>query len=120
MTREAQIRQTAADWLRYNNPKCTQDMLVEAFRCGAQWADEHPKSPWVSINERLPEEFQMVFVHMQGGSYDCAIYTNGIFERSLQINFGMKDGGYTTISWLQKFKSNITHWMPIQELKKGE
>jgi hypothetical protein len=42
MTREAQIRQTAADWLRYNNPKCTQDMLVEAFRCGAQWADEHP------------------------------------------------------------------------------
>jgi hypothetical protein len=42
MTREAQIRQTAADWLRYNHPKCTQDMLVEAFRCGAQWADEHP------------------------------------------------------------------------------
>ena len=42
MKREAQIRQTAADWLRYNNPKCTQDMLVEAFRCGAQWADEHP------------------------------------------------------------------------------
>ena len=42
MTREAQIRQTAAEWLRYNHPTCTQDMLVEAFRCGAQWADEHP------------------------------------------------------------------------------
>ena len=42
MTREAQIRQKAADWLRYNHPRCTQDMLVEAFRCGAQWADENP------------------------------------------------------------------------------
>ena len=52
MKREAQIRQTAAEWLRYNHPTCTQDMLVEAFRCGAEWADAHPD--WHTMDE-LPE-----------------------------------------------------------------
>lgn len=77
-------------------------------------------NPWVSVEERLPEESQIVFVHMQGGSFDSAIYTNGAFERSLQLKFGMKDEGYTIISWEQRFKSNITHWMPIPTLNPAE
>ena len=56
MTREAEIRQTASEWLRYNHPTCTQDMLVEAFRCGAEWADKHQPIPWISVKDRLPDE----------------------------------------------------------------
>lgn len=112
MTREEEIRQAAEEYSglpKYQDP----------FILGAQWADEHPKDPWISVNERLPEEFQIVFVRMQGGSCDSAMYTNGVFRRDLQLNFGMKDDGYTIISWQQMFKSNITHWMPIPELPKG-
>lgn len=94
--------------------------INRAFELGAQWADTFPKSPWISVEDRLPEEFQIVFVHMEGGSTDSAIYTNGAFERSLQLKFGMIDDGYTIISWQQKFKSNITHWMPIPQIEKGE
>ena len=83
------------------------------------WAYEHPNNPWISVDEELPEEGQIVFVHMQGGACDSALYTSGAFERSLQLKFGMKDEGYTIISWEQKFKSNITHWMPIPETPKG-
>lgn len=86
----------------------------------AMWADENPKNPWISVEDRLPEEFQIVIVRMQGGSVDSAIYTNGAFERNLQLKFGMKDNGYTIISWQQRFTSNITHWMPIPQLKGGE
>lgn len=112
MTREEEIRQ--ADYIS------TTPEEREVWISAAQWADAHPQNTWISVEDRLPEEFEMVFVHMQGGSFDCAIYTNGTFERSLQLKFGMKDEGYTIISWEQKFKSNITHWMPIPELKEEE
>ena len=26
----------------------------DCFEEGADWADAHPKSPWISVNERLP------------------------------------------------------------------
>lgn len=86
MEREAQIRQTAAEWLRYNHPTCTQDMLVEAFRCGAEWADKHPISPWISVKDRLPDypesEYDidnMYLVCREGGSlvFNAILRRNG-------------------------------------------
>lgn len=104
----------ATNMLRNGNDKLLADYMVQKIEL------DQLRNPWISVEDRLPEEFQMVFVHMQGGSFDCAIYTNGAFERSLQLKFGMKDEGYTIISWEQKFKSNITHWMPIPQIEKGE
>ena len=26
----------------------------DCFEEGAEWADNHPKSPWISVNEKLP------------------------------------------------------------------
>jgi hypothetical protein len=125
MTRKKQINKAAEQFLadrpkQYFHTKAEENTAHTGFIMGAKWADEHQKSPWISVNERLPEEMQMVFVHYEGGAYDCVIYENGLFRRSLQIKFGMKDDGHTTISWFQYFKSNITHWMPIPELIKEE
>lgn len=142
---EEQIRQNAADYVYNFQPtgvitedrlKCyiagahSRDKEIECIKneaaaimdeaCALKIELDKLRNPWISVNERLPEEFQIVFVHMQGGSCDSAIYTNGVFRRDLQLKFGMKDDGYTLISWQQMFKSNITHWMPIPELKKGE
>ena len=116
MTREEEI---IADYEAALNCKLSNDDK-EFILNVLQWADEHPKNLWISVEERLPEEFEMVFVHMQGGAFDCAIYTNGVFEHDLQVKFGFKDSGYSIISWHQKFKSNITHWMPIPQIEKGE
>ena len=112
MTREKEINMLAQRIV--NSEKIT--TMQGAVEYVLQWADAHPKNPWISVEDRLPEELEMVFVHMKGGSCDSAIYTNGAFDRSLQIKFGMKDGGHTIISWEQKFKSTITHWMPIPKL----
>lgn len=105
MTREAQIRQTASEWLRYNHPTCTQDMLVEAFRCGAEWADEHPKSPWIDINVELPEvKKRVIFLCNDKKAYFG--YNNIDCESATITN--APDG------------VKITHWMPIPELPKKE
>ena len=103
MTREAQIRQTAAEWLRYNHPTCTQDMLVEAFRCGAEWADKHPISPWISVEERMPEKVNKflsdeVLVRYLRGGKEYTFVTHYDYE-------------YQT--WNIQ---NVTHWMPIPEV----
>ena len=103
MTREAQIRQTAAEWLRYNQPTCTQDMLVEAFRCGAEWADKHPISPWISVEERMPEKVNKflsdeVLVRYLRGGKEYTFVTHYDYE-------------YQTWNI-----PNVTHWMPIPEV----
>lgn len=30
------------------------DDLVDMFIAGAEWADAHPKNPWISVKEQLP------------------------------------------------------------------
>lgn len=105
MTREAQIRQSAADWLRYNHPKCTQDMLVEAFRCGAQWADEHPKSPWISVEDKLPDDGVLVIVAYRG-RFGEILYASDVFH----IDYG----------WESSYYDKVVAWMPIPELPKED
>ena len=36
------------------NDKYSGNDLQDAFYKGAKWADEHPKSPWISVEDDLP------------------------------------------------------------------
>ena len=66
MTREEQIKKQAdiytddasnyTEWSDDGGWSDTNDIdLVEkAFIEGAEWADNHPKSPWISVDEDLP------------------------------------------------------------------
>lgn len=78
------------------------------FTVGAKWADSHPKSPWISVDEDLPcnhEELvskgssstKRVIVIEDGGYYfDCMVLSeNGKWE------------------WFYSF--NPSHWFPIPE-----
>ena len=38
----------------YNNDEYNGSDLQDAFYTGAKWADENPKSPWISVNDDLP------------------------------------------------------------------
>lgn len=101
MTREAQIRQTASEWLRYYHPTCTQDMLVEAFRCGAEWADEHQ---WRAVADGAPSP---------GSSWVLGAFENG----DIRI---VRDS-YACYMWLYMDNEEApepVYWMPIPELPK--
>lgn len=51
MTRTEEIQQAADANFR---PEW-HGSLIDAFVQGAEWADEHPKSSWISVEDRLPE-----------------------------------------------------------------
>lgn len=71
------------------------------FIIGAEWADAHPKNPWISVKDRLPKERSHVFTAGGTRTYNILLYHAGKFYQSLSQ--GLYDGG-------------VTHWMPIPEL----
>ena len=69
MTRGEEIKCASKDYINYlldkqeyHNENYTEYDIQQAFEKGAQWADEHPKSPWISTDKYLPK---------QGGHYLC-------------------------------------------------
>ena len=61
MTREEEIKYASKDYVNYlldkqeyHNEKYTEYDIKQAFEKGARWADENPKSPWISVNDDLP------------------------------------------------------------------
>jgi len=58
MNREEEIK--AAN--PYGNSSSFASGKMIGFTIGAEWADAHPKNPWISVKEQLPEEGQKVFV----------------------------------------------------------
>lgn len=56
MTREKEIEKEA-----YRQEELV-NMDAESFIEGAKWADTHPKSQWISVKDRLPEQDEEVIV----------------------------------------------------------
>lgn len=107
MTREEQIKQAARDIaLNWNVGRGNEfyyrlDKLTEM----ARWADEHPKSPWIDINVKLPEvKKRVLFLCNNGKAY---FGYNNIDNESATIT-NAPDG------------VKVTHWMPIPELPKED
>ena len=93
--RQKDIHQAASDKYIYN--------LKErgAFVAGANWADKHPKCPWIDINVELPEaKKRVIFLCNNGNAY---FGYNNIDNKSATVT-NAPDG------------VKVTHWMPIPEL----
>ena len=68
MTREEEIKYASKDYVNYlldkqeyHNENYTEDDIRQAFEKGAKWAESHPESTWISVNEKLPpvEKYDM-------------------------------------------------------------
>lgn len=70
---------------------------------GLSIADANPKSPWISVNEKLPpvEKYNMSIMVL-------AVNTEG------KIKFSKYD--YDVEEWITPESDIFTHWMPIPEL----
>ena len=110
MAREEQIRKKAKElgqqyfpdssniWARSNVEACyVENACVEM----AEWVDQHPQ--WIPVEERLPEEGQVVFIYTKHGSVSSVTY---------------KDGAFNLNEVLEAI--NVTHWMPIVPPRKEE
>ena len=110
MTREEQIIE-AAEKATYQKPPQYSELVHKSrkvmsayevgFIDGCVWADQHPQ--WIPVEERLPEEGQVVFIYTKHGSVSSVTY---------------KDGAFNLNEVLEAI--NVTHWMPIVPPRKEE
>lgn len=50
---------------------------MEDFQCGAEWQSK--QSPWISVNERLPEENENIIIMCEHGAIFNGTYCNGVW-----------------------------------------
>ena len=76
----------------------------DCFEEGAKWADEHPKSLWISVNDDLPCNYPD---NIHFGFTNRVLATDGkdVFMAYMKKD---KDNKWT---WYSDYI--ITHWMPI-------
>lgn len=75
------------------------------FRKGAKWADENPKSPWISVEDRLPTG---------GGHYLCMDDNHNIAVLAF-----VGDKWINTKTFTDVPLEVVIYWMPIPELPKN-
>ena len=114
MTREEQIR-NAVDTTFPIPPSekgrnYEQALMATGFQAGAQWADDNPKSPWISVKDDLPCN------HKELISLDDkrdTLYVLAIIRGHIIFSRMYKLEG----KWFWE-NDEPTHWMPIPELPK--
>ena len=116
MTREEEIRYASKDYVNYlldkqeyHNENYTEDDIRQAFEKGAKWADNHPKSPWISADDDLPNNPK----YLKQPDYSpwvLAITENGEIISAQMI---IMNGKWIWHSHVSRKHEDIRHWMPI-------
>jgi len=91
-----------------------QTHIYYAFKDGAEW--QKKQSPWISVEDKLPEEKQPVLV---------ANYFKSARKPYYEYYMGFyRDGEWCACTCVDEngedyILTDVTHWMPIPELPKG-
>ena len=107
MTREQEINNAASKYIKENSMEDGYVVISDhkdSFIEGAEWADANPKSPWISVNEKLPPvekhdvSIMVLAVNTEGKMY-------------------LSKYDYDLGEWWISTKSDMpfTHWMFLPE-----
>ena len=77
------------------------------FTVGAKWADSHPKSPWISIEDDLPCNHQELLEAKYETKKVFVLKTGGFPD----VDYMLKVNG----KWTWASYKNSKFWMPIPE-----
>ena len=122
MTREEEIKYASKDYVNYlldkqeyHNENYTEYDIQQAFEKGAQWADNNPKSPWISVKADLPcnhEELITTDGYYEKETVDViTISKSGIIDTNYMVL-------YNNGIWRWKYGAVPCYWMPIPERPK--
>lgn len=79
------------------------------FSAGAKWADNHPKSPWISVEEDLPCNHKELLLDNGLMTKEVFVLINATTPRIILMT------KFSEWDWVL---ANVTHWFPIPELPK--
>ena len=75
-------------------------------------ADVVPKGEWISVEDRLPNEKEMVLVFCH------RVYDDGGYYDSILVAELTKEGKFVPFNCSPVKKGIVTHWMPLPEAPK--
>ena len=93
-------------------PEEEQEFIEYCFATGAQWADENPQSPWISVKDDLPCNHKELI--LSSGYYTVSVFT---YKKGGAVgidNMIIRNGKWEWEAW----KENYLYWMPIPNLPK--
>lgn len=125
MTREEEIQEAiktlqvyvCGDNGLFECSECIDSDIQNAFYQGAKWADKHPKSPWISVNDDLPcnhSDLVLTYNNIPFSTKRVLVMTD---IHTLFLCEMKKDDDRGWI-WNYSTKDKITHWFPIPEFPK--
>ncbi len=120
MTRE-RIEQVRRALVNKGVPLSKKAEYARIFECGVAWADENPVNPWISVEERLPDNNQVVLAH-----HEIIIDGGGEHKEDENMTIQRYVGKWITNrmeqqrmgKWLFDITDRVTHWMPIPAIPK--
>ena len=94
--------------------KYEQALMATGFEDGVKWADSHPKSPWISVDDDLPcnhSDLVLAYNDIPFSTKRVLVMTD---IHTLFLCEMKKDDDRGWV-WNYSTKDKITHWMPIPE-----
>ena len=116
MTREEEIR-AAIDKIFpcTNGGRCYEQSLgASGFELGVHWADNNPKSPWISVKDDLPCNHSDLVLTYNDTPFSTKRVIVVTDIHTLFLCEMKKDDARGWI-WNYPTKDKITHWFPIPE-----
>ena len=93
-----------------------QALMASGFEHGVNWADAHPKSPWISVEDDLPYNYKELINTHTNLDYEketvlvFTVTSEGVIDTDYMI-YDNYDG------WLWKY-GLPKYWMPMPKLPK--
>ena len=84
------------------------DLVEKAFIEGAKWADNNPKTPWISVNDDLPCNHEEL-THSNYTDRVIVLARNEFPE--VEFMYKVEEG-----VWVWTTLKNVSYWMPIPKL----
>lgn len=110
MTREQEINNVSNQLSE--SYKCSKTFKM-GFEAGAQWADNNPKSPWISVKDSLPNDETKLYIIY------CEVYNkngNNIKNKHYEIylaNFDKETSSWVNVESYNNYFFDVLYYMPI-------
>lgn len=109
MTREEKLEKYLDYQYMYENGDPS---YINGIKVGVSWADKNPKSPWISVEERLPDRLPAKFANWSKEVFVAV-------KRGREYRAYVDKYSHIYKTW-NVFGDEVTYWMPIPELPKEE
>lgn len=87
--------------------------MATGFGCGVNWADAHPKSPWISVKDDLPCNHEELIIDEPLDKHTKPVVCN--MHYGISVGIMVYNTNRNAWYWIG---TTPTHWFPIPELPK--